>query len=156
MATPPHNTPKSKQDVAEALLQSFDPLMERLIPVIRVIIADYILDMRRQLLSGDKFLTVRQAARRMGVSVPTLYMWIKKEIINPVCIEDKKYVSISEVRFARDSIYQPAKATKKAGGKPKAMLLDAKPQPRIGIRDGLPFIIHPEGESQDDSVEPLG
>jgi hypothetical protein len=153
MATSSQNTPKSNQDVAEALLQSFDPLMERLIPVIRVIIADYIIDMRRQLLSGDKFLTVRQAAKLMGVSVPTIYVWIKKEIINPVCIEDKIYVSISEVRFARDTIYQPAKATKKPGGKPKATPLDSKPQPRIEIRNGLPFIVHPEGKSQEEPAE---
>ena len=162
MSTPSQNTPKSKQDVADVLLQSIDPLMEKLIPMIRIYLTDYIINMRRQLLSGDRFLTVRQAARRMGVSVPTIYVWINKELINPVYIEDKIYVSISEVRYARDNYYQPAKATKKAGVKPKLVvesepveskLVESKPQPKIEVRNGLPHIVYPEDEGQEDTVE---
>lgn len=152
----PQNTAKSKQDVAEALLQTMEPLMAKL----RIIVCDYILSMRRQLLAGETFVTVRQAARRLGVSVPTIYVWLDKGIINPVYIEDKIYVSISEVRYARDTIYQPIKATKKAGrkqitaveSKPIVESMESKAMLEVKVVNGLPHLVYPEGNSNEDST----
>jgi hypothetical protein len=156
----PQNTAKSKQDVADALLQTMEPLMAKL----QIIIGDYILSMRRQLLAGETFVTVRQAARRVGVSVPTLYVWIDKGIINPVYIEDKIYVPITEVRYARDTIYQPIKATKKAGrkqitpveSKPLIESIESKPKLEVKVVNGLPHLVYPEGNSNEDSTKPCG
>jgi hypothetical protein len=113
MNSPSENIPRSKQDVAQALLQSLDPLMEKITPIIRSILAEYIISLRRQLLSGDHFLSVSDAARRVKVSDATLYVWIKKGLLNPIYMENKKYLSQAELRFAREHFYQPGKATKK-------------------------------------------
>lgn len=107
--------------------------MEKLIPMIRIYIVDYIIALRKQLRSGDEFLRIRQAARKVDVSVSTLYMWIEKGIINPIIIENKKYVSTTECRFARDHIYQPVKARKKAGGTRKSSI-DSRPISVYGVK----------------------
>lgn len=145
---------KSKKDVAQVLLQKLDPLREQIFSLIGTMLDDYVIAMRRQLLSGDEFLTVRNAARKVGVSVATIYVWIDKGILSRIYIEGKLYVSISELRFARQSIYQPAKATKKLAEKQAPS--ESKPlPPRIEVRDGLPYFPDLQGEGKKDSVESL-
>jgi hypothetical protein len=153
-SNPPPN-PKAEKDIAWVLLQSIDPLVEQ----IKTLLVDFVLQLRKQLLSGDQFLPVRKAARITEISVPTLYVWINKSVINHLFIDGKTYVSISEVKFAKQTIYQPAratkgsKATKRPGGKPKVPS-ESKPQPEIQVRDGLPYFPDLRGESKGDSVEP--
>jgi hypothetical protein len=152
MDSTPQTTPKAEQDVAAALLQNLNPLMEKLIPAIKTIIVDYIIAMRKHILTGDEFVTIRQAARRLDISVPTLYMWKDKGILNPLHIEGKIYVSISEVRFAKQTIYQPAKATKQSGRKIKTVI-ESRSQHKIEVRNGLPYMPHLQGDSKEDSRE---
>lgn len=143
---------KSKRDVAQVLLQSLDPLREEIFSLIGILLDDYVIAMRRHLRSGDEFLTVRNAARMSGVSVPTIYVWINKGVLSRIYIEGKLYVSISELRFARQAVYQPAKATKKLAGKQSPT--ESKPLPLgMDIRDGLPHFPDLQGESKEDSAE---
>lgn len=106
-ARPP--APDYDNVVSNLLLQSLDPLME----ILRIHVTDYVLKIRKQLTTRQEFTTVSNASRKTGISVETIYIWIRKDLLKSFEIEGKKIVSLSEVKHLKQVVYQPSKSRKK-------------------------------------------
>lgn len=94
--------PISRKGLANLLLETIDPLIAKIILVIKPIIADYIIVERRKLLYDNELTSIIKASDITKISIKTIYKWIASGLIEVYMINDKKVVSISQISLIRD------------------------------------------------------
>jgi hypothetical protein len=94
--------------ISKVLLQSIEPLLLKIKPIL----VDHILTLRRQMLGQNEFMSISKAARACDITRKTLYDWIDKDIISCYMVDDRRVVSISEIKEIYNTVYFYGKNTK--------------------------------------------
>ena len=103
-----------EEQVGKLLLQSADPIIDKIVIAIRPIIADYILAVRKQLSTQKEFVTIATAAKKYKITRRTIYNWLEKGVIESFVYDGKLFVALHQIEFALQNVYQPQKIRNKS------------------------------------------
>lgn len=122
---------KIRKLIGQKLLSSIDPLTESITKVLLIaitpVIADYIMSLRIAILRDNEFRSLKNASSITKVPLATIYHWTTHKLLQLYVIDNKQYVSMTELNaLLRDkkTNYQSPKKPKK---KPvKSLMKDYK------------------------------
>lgn len=107
----------TKKAIASLILSSVDPVVSTILRDVQSIvhsrISEYSIELRKKVLSGNEFMSVKLASTISGYHITTIYDWIAKGYIQPFYIEGIMLVSISQIESIRIKKEDVIKSLKK-------------------------------------------
>ena len=92
----------SSKALSQAISTSIEPLVDTIIlsirPTIKAILVDYVIDIRKKLLSKDEFVSVKLASSMLDIQPSIIYDYIAKGIIELYTVNKVSLVSISQIK----------------------------------------------------------
>lgn len=89
----------ARKILAQKLSEVSEPLLGKILLMIKPIIIDFIIEIRKELLNNTEIMTIKKASHITNIPIPTLYTWISAGLLGKYYIGEKTYVSLTEIQY---------------------------------------------------------